>query len=59
MEYDATYKFGKFGNSTVHVVAPEPKSQEEIDKILKEFHLAGWAIWEEIISKEYKDEDKG
>ncbi|TCO79153.1 cell division protein FtsZ [Marinisporobacter balticus] len=47
-KYAATYKFG---NTTVHVVAPKPKSKEEIDRILEEYHKAGWAIIHELIEK--------
>ncbi|WHH59345.1 hypothetical protein [Petroclostridium sp. X23] len=47
-KYDITYKIG---NITVHVVAPPPKSKEEIEKILEEFHKAGWAIIEDMIQK--------
>ena len=48
-KYDATYKFG---NTTVHVVAPPPMSEEEKQKILKEFHQAGWEIWQSILEEE-------
>lgn len=44
-EYAATYKFGK---TTVHIVAPEQLSQEEHEKRVREFHLAGWAIWNNL-----------
>lgn len=47
-EYAATYHFG---NSTVHVVAPPKKSREEIDRILADYHKAGWAIINELIEK--------
>ena len=46
IEYDATYKYG---NTTVHIVAPPPMTQEEIEKILDNFHMAGWAIWKDYI----------
>lgn len=45
MEYDATYKIGK---TTVHVVAPKGMSEEEKQRILAEFHKAGWAIWNSL-----------
>ncbi|MCI0764676.1 hypothetical protein [Bacillus sp. TL12] len=48
-EYAATYEFGK---TKVHVVAPEPKSQKEIDKILRAYYEAGWAIIKEMQAKE-------
>ena len=44
-KYDATYKFGK---STVHVVAPKLITEEEKEKILDDFHNAGWAILEKL-----------
>ncbi|MFA6809251.1 MAG: hypothetical protein WCR27_09700 [Eubacteriales bacterium] len=55
MEYDATYKIG---NTTVHVVAPPPMTEEEKQRILKEFHQAGYEIWQEIIEEGEKDEPK-
>ncbi|MDK2824539.1 MAG: hypothetical protein PWP71_2457 [Clostridia bacterium] len=61
-KYDATYKIG---NTTVHVVAPPPMTKEEIDKVLKEFHQAGWNIWNSLtpeeqmkINKEYLEQKK-
>jgi hypothetical protein len=45
---DATYKIG---NSTVNIFAPPPMTEEEIDKVLDDFHLAGWAIIEELLEK--------
>ncbi|HFU7053764.1 TPA: hypothetical protein ACGN81_000647 [Bacillus cereus] len=44
-EYAVTYEFGK---TKVHVVAPEPKSQKDIDKIRQAYYKAGWAIIKEI-----------
>lgn len=41
----------KYGNTTVHVVAPPPISEEEKEKILNEFHWAAWAIIDELIEK--------
>ncbi|NSW92861.1 MAG: cell division protein FtsZ [Firmicutes bacterium] len=49
MQYAETYKSG---NTTVHIIAPVPKSLEEIDRIINEFHQAGWEIWEEILERE-------
>ena len=46
--YDATYHFG---NTVVHVVSPEAKTPEEIEKILEEYHRAGWEIWNETLKK--------
>lgn len=44
-EYAATYQFG---NTTVNIVAPPPKPKKEIDAIIREMHLAGWAIIREM-----------
>ncbi|MDC2864685.1 hypothetical protein [Bacillus sp. BP-3] len=52
-EYAATYEFGK---TKVHVVAPEPKSQKDIDKILQAYYKAGWAIIKEMQVKENTEE---
>ena len=52
-KYAATYQMG---NTVVHVVAPPPMSEEEKNDILKKFHLAGWAIIEEL---EQKKEEQG
>ncbi|EOP65873.1 hypothetical protein IIQ_02659 [Bacillus cereus VD118] len=48
-EYAASYEFGK---TKVYVVAPEPKSQKDIDKLLQAYYKAGWAIIKEIQVKE-------
>ncbi|SMB95527.1 hypothetical protein SAMN00017405_0422 [Desulfonispora thiosulfatigenes DSM 11270] len=48
-KYDASYKFG---NTTVHVVAPPPISDEQKEIILEEFHRAGWAIWNSLSIEE-------
>ncbi|MGJ0847472.1 hypothetical protein ACR77J_12345 [Tissierella praeacuta] len=48
-KYDATYKFG---NTTVHVVAPPPMTDEEKNKILDEFHQAGYEIWKNLSVEE-------
>lgn len=52
-EYAATYEFGK---TKVYVVAPEPKSQKDIDKLLQAYYKAGWAIIKEIQVKENIEE---
>ncbi|MGH1088639.1 hypothetical protein ACQVUB_03185 [Bacillus mycoides] len=52
-EYAVTYEFGK---TKVYVVAPEPKSQKEIDKILQAYYQAGWAIIKEMQVKENIEE---
>ncbi|MDU5081205.1 hypothetical protein [uncultured Tissierella sp.] len=51
-KYDATYKLG---DAIVHVVAPPPMSEEEKEKILDEFHQAGFEIWRKL-SPEKKQE---
>lgn len=48
-KYDATYKIGK---TTVHVVAPPPMSEEKRERILNEYHYAGWAIWNSLSDEE-------
>lgn len=53
--YDATYYFG---NTVVHVVAPESKTPEEIEKILEAHHKAGWEIWNDILEREGKKTNK-
>lgn len=55
MEYDATYKIGK---STVHVVAPKGMSDEEIEKVMAEFHRAGWAIWNSFSTEKKQEINK-
>ena len=47
--YDATYYFG---NTVVHVVAPDPKTPEEIERIIEEHHRVGWEIWKELLKQE-------
>lgn len=41
----------KYGNTTVHFVAPAPMTDEEKEKILNEYHWAAWAIIDELIEK--------
>lgn len=48
-KYAATYKFGK---STVHVVAPPPMTEEEKEKILREYDRAFWAAWNSLTVEE-------
>ncbi|AOT72896.1 hypothetical protein [Geosporobacter ferrireducens] len=50
-EYARTYKIE---GTTVHIVAPAPKSKEEIDRILKDYHQAGWEIIMELMEKSKK-----
>jgi len=52
-EYAASYEFGK---TKVYVVAPEPKTQKDIDKILRAYYKAGWAIIDEMQTKENIEE---
>ncbi|MBH0166252.1 hypothetical protein IHV12_15115 [Fictibacillus sp. 7GRE50] len=47
-KYDATYKFG---NTIVNIVAPKNQTKEEIDQIIKEYHIAGRAIVKEMQEK--------
>lgn len=44
-KYDATYIIGK---TTVHIAAPPPMTQEEIDRRVREFHIAGWNAWNSL-----------
>lgn len=53
--YDATYYFG---NTVVHIVAPDPKTSEEIEKILEEHHKVGWEIWNDLLKKERNKTNK-
>lgn len=53
--YDKTYKFG---NTTVHVVAPPPMTDEELEQIEKEIHEAAWAILERIEREKREKEVK-
>lgn len=52
-KYAKTYKIG---GTTVHIVAPASKSKEEIDRILKDYHKAGWEIIKELMEKSEKKE---
>ncbi|HHW36779.1 MAG TPA: hypothetical protein GXX18_06000 [Bacillales bacterium] len=52
-KYDATYNFG---NTTVHVVAPPPMSREKLQKRMRAFHNAGWAIIQELQQNEAEQE---
>lgn len=53
-KYAATYKIG---NATVHIVAPPPMTEEEVEHVLREYHTAGWAIIEELIMQEQNKQD--
>lgn len=48
-KYDATYRFGK---TVVHVVAPPPMSEEELERRIAEYHRAGWAAWNSLSVEE-------
>ena len=49
MEYDKTYKFGQ---TTVHVVAPPQMTDQELEQIEKKIHQTAWEILERIQEKE-------
>lgn len=53
MKYAETYNIGK---TVIHVVAPDSMNDEEILKILKEHHMAGWAILNDLEEKKSKQE---
>lgn len=42
--YDETYKIG---NTTIHIVAPNP-SEEEKEAVLNELYRVAWEIWESV-----------
>lgn len=52
-EYVASYEFGK---TKVHIVAPEPKTKKDIEKILRAYYKASWAIIDELQTKENIEE---
>jgi predicted metal-dependent hydrolase len=55
-KYAATYKIG---NTTIHVVAPPPMTDEEIERVLDNLHAAVWDIIQEMLQKEAeKNEEK-
>lgn len=41
----------KRGNTVIKVVEPLPMTQEEIDRVLDDYHAAGWAIIEDLVEK--------
>jgi len=50
---------------TVHIVAPAPMSEEEKERRVKAFHLAGWSAWNSLpaderlrINKEYEGKEE-
>lgn len=50
-KYDKTLKIGK---TLVHIVAPPPMSKEELERVLADYHSAGWVIIEEMSKKSIK-----
>lgn len=48
MEYAQEYQLGE---TKIRIVAPPPMTQQEIDKVLDDFHNAGWAIINELVEK--------
>lgn len=48
VKYDKT---SKIGNTTVHVVAPPPMTDERLEQIEKEIHAAAWEIIRELEEK--------
>jgi hypothetical protein len=44
-KYDATYQLG---NTTVHIVAPPPLTEEEKAKRIREYYIAGWNAWNSL-----------
>ncbi len=52
MIYDNTYKLE---NTVVHIIAPELNTPEEIEKILEEYHRAGYEIWKDYLKKKNKE----
>lgn len=44
-------KTSKIGNTTIHVVAPPPMTDERLEQIEKEIHAAAWEIIRELEEK--------
>lgn len=55
MKYDKTYKFGQ---TTVHVVAPPPMTDEELEKIEKEIHKTAWSIIQRVEREKQSARDR-
>jgi len=53
--YDKTYKFGQ---TTVHVVAPPQMTDEELEKIEKEIHKTAWAIIQRVEREKQSARDR-
>ncbi len=50
-KYDATYRFpGSKG--VVHVVAPPPMTEEEVNNVLREYDKAFWAAWKSLSTEQ-------
>ncbi|GAE31632.1 hypothetical protein [Halalkalibacter hemicellulosilyticus] len=49
--YDATYKLGK---TVVHVISPGELTPEELQKRIKDYHLAGWSAWNSLTPEQQK-----
>jgi hypothetical protein len=49
-KFAATYQFGK---TIVHVVAPKPMSDKELQERIKEMHNVGWAILKQNAEKSH------
>lgn len=49
MKYD---KILKLGNTTVKLVGPPTKTDEEMQRLLKDFYAAAWAIIDELAERE-------
>ncbi len=47
-KYAATYKLG---NSTIHIVFPPPMTQEQKEQVIRDMHLAGWAIIKKLMEE--------
>jgi hypothetical protein len=48
----ATYKYGK---TTVHIIEPDPISEEKKEQVLNELHYAGWSIWNSLSPEAQKE----
>lgn len=45
------------GKTKVFVVPPPPMTKEEIDRVLRDYHTAGWAIIESMNKKKRAQRD--
>jgi hypothetical protein len=53
-KYAETYKLG---NTIIHVVEPKGVTEEQVQRVLREFHLVGWSILEEMQEKQKQSQD--